>query len=515
VRDSSASAGVPISGIHEGVKPSFPPGMTCVLREGAVWTHADAPLPVLLYLHEALMVEAPAARYSPAYRYGHWDGKVKFFRRPGNTFLAGLTARVIRLLREAGVEVTHSKPSRTVGLTPLCPRLTLELRAHQHEAVQIALHDQRATIQVPTGGGKTAIGAEICRRLGVSSVLWLVHSTDLFHQTVKELRSLLPDVEIGELRPGTDTCGTITVAMVQSLARRHPDEMKQWGALIVDEAHHASATTWAELASQMENAAFRIGLSGTAETGQIDRDMRREGALGPVHVIRTTAQLQDEGILPDAEIVMLHVPPETYPSKADTRDAVCPGWRNDPKRLIPLGTKLYAHAIKHGIIDNAARHRAFATAIRWHLQQRQKVLALVNRVDHGNAFIRTFGDIEIPCFWLHRDVAPLARKRAITIFREMSGPILVVASPVMREGINVPEIDVLCWMGGGEAPIMLLQAIGRGLREKAGRPVIRIYDANDGRDSGERKDYLAQQTLGRIAIFRKLGFPLRFQNRPN
>jgi superfamily II DNA or RNA helicase len=55
----------------------------------------------------------------------------------------------------------------------------------------------------------------------------------------------------------------------------------------------------------------------------------------------------------------------------------------------------------------------------------------------------------------------------------------MIATPVFKEGINIPEIKTLILAGGGKSHIAIIQKIGRGLRKAEGKDRLIVYDFLD------------------------------------
>ena len=121
-----------------------------------------------------------------------------------------------------------------------------QLRDYQKKMVRsvseaFALRNRRLCVQVPTGGGKTVIAAEIVRRLASRRVLYVVPSNEIFDQTCEKLEAA--GIRPTALKSGKkiDIRGAqCIVAMSQTLARRLEQGMfDRWqpDLVICDEAH--------------------------------------------------------------------------------------------------------------------------------------------------------------------------------------------------------------------------------------------------------------------------------------
>lgn len=123
---------------------------------------------------------------------------------------------------------------------------------------------KRAPLLVlPTGGGKTYVFCYIASQASErgSRVLILVHRQELLRQTSRSLERL--GVVHGLIAPGASpTHDAVQVASVQTLARRIDRMTWRPDLIVVDEAHHAVAGTWAKVLAAWP-AARVLGVTAT------------------------------------------------------------------------------------------------------------------------------------------------------------------------------------------------------------------------------------------------------------
>lgn len=114
-----------------------------------------------------------------------------------------------------------------------------KLRDYQRESVDDALKSRCGSIIIPAGGGKTVVGMRIIKELG-KKALWITHTKDLMQQSAKRAESALNE-DVGFVGAGRESFGNITIATIQTLARRRDviDYLNRFiGVIIIDEAHH-------------------------------------------------------------------------------------------------------------------------------------------------------------------------------------------------------------------------------------------------------------------------------------
>ena len=136
----------------------------------------------------------------------------------------------------------------------------VKLRDYQADAVDklLAGLSQRSNqmYTLPTGGGKTVVGVEVganwLKCNASSKVVWLTHRIELVHQSEGILRA--------RGIPAERMLVTSPLKMLNAMAR---GEVAYGGAdlLIIDEAHHATARTWAAVIHAFPGAV--LGLTAT------------------------------------------------------------------------------------------------------------------------------------------------------------------------------------------------------------------------------------------------------------
>jgi superfamily II DNA or RNA helicase len=445
----------------------------------------------------------PAARYKAKHKRGGWDGKIHFLKYPKGFFPVGFSYRLASELRKLGHSVQLS------GFRMQCePRFPenlfdVDLRPYQVNAANIAMKSLGGVaLQIPTGGGKTLVGAEIVRRSGVPA-LWIVNGIDLMYQTRKVLRKVL-NCDVGILGDGKAEDGDVMIGIVNTLSSiKDKDFWNAWGCLIVDEAHLASAPTWFECAMKCQYANIRVGLSGTMDTKNPLRNARIEAALGPTVIVVKHDELVEDGHLARAKIVLLRPDRASYPSHENIRDTVCPDWRKSPQLLTTKGGQLFGLTYERGIVQNEARNNLIKNIVMREVENNKRVLVACKRTFHGITLQKMIPGSR----FLHGEHKSMERLAVLDAFKRSQFGDCLIASEIFKIGIDAPEIDVLVIATGGKSAIDVLQWVGRALRPRGDKQDATIYDFIDGRIDS-KKDYLSAHSTERIEEYGKAGFVL-------
>ena len=117
-------------------------------------------------------------------------------------------------------------------------------------------------INALVGWGKTFTALHLARKLGQKTLV-VTHTTMLRDQWIDEIRALF-GMEPGVIGSGKFDIEdhAIVVGNVQTVTKLMPSICKEFGTVILDEAHHVPATTFSSIIDGMY-CRYRIALSGT------------------------------------------------------------------------------------------------------------------------------------------------------------------------------------------------------------------------------------------------------------
>lgn len=320
----------------------------------------------------------------------------------------------------------------------------MELRPYQQAMVAearqaLASGHRRVMLQLPTGGGKTVVFCAITQAAVARGrrVLILVHRRELVVQTRAKLAQF--GLHSDAITPrGTITGQPVAVAMVQTLAKR-PAQQTGWDLVIVDEAHHALASTWANVLDPMPCrvlgfSATPCRLDGRPLGHQFDHMVQ-----GP-----TVAQLIEARALSDFRYLAL---PPLFNSKGVRK----------------VGGD-YSRAAIAAQVDR--RCADVVSTWRRHASDRRTIV-FVPSVKVAENLVEQFGG----CAALVE--AKLARAdRDAVLQRFASGALQVLISvDLVSEGFDVPACDCVLLARPTDSLVVFLQQVGRALRPSS-RPAL-------------------------------------------
>jgi DNA repair protein RadD len=335
--------------------------------------------------------------------------------------------------------------------------LTPTLRPYQQTAVaQIRaalVRGHRSVLFVlPTGGGKTVVFSHIAEQAAAKGnrICILVHRVELLEQVSNSLRGL--GVRHGLIAAGRsmDLTAPVQVASVATLARRlHrlPEDLFQ--LLVVDEAHHSNAGTWAKVLDHFHRARV-LGVTATPCRcdGRGLGEWYGELVLGP-----SAAELTDAGHLARARVL---APP----------GITLQGLR---RRMGDYDMKQAAEMLSSGqAMGSPLAH------YRQHLEG-QTAIAFCCSVAHAEAVAALFNDHGIAAASI--DGSMDAASRRLLLERLGTGTIKVLTScSLIGEGVDVPSVAGCILLRPTQSLSLHLQMIGRCLRPAPGKSCAVVLD---------------------------------------
>lgn len=142
------------------------------------------------------------------------------------------------------------------------PTPRIPLRDVQDEIVQQV--EDTCFLNAKPGWGKTFTAMHMAVKLGQKTLV-ITHTTALRDQWIKEAEQLF-GTSVGKIGSGVFDIEDhfIVIGNVQTIVKMIDRISKEFGTVILDEAHHVPASTFASIVDGMY-ARYRIGLSGTME----------------------------------------------------------------------------------------------------------------------------------------------------------------------------------------------------------------------------------------------------------
>lgn len=336
------------------------------------------------------------------------------------------------------------------------------LRDYQLETVDNVSNAQskginRQLVVLPTGAGKTVIGASIIAGILAEQpgrALFLAHRDELLHQTIKKLEGIMKlsshPKTFGLVQgPTREFDRDIIVASVQTL-KNHLDQLPNDVPIIItDEAHHAAAPTYQAIYKQyglfgriFENKSIlHIGLTATPE--RADHKHLREIFDKIVQYIPVTELIEKGHLTPfRAEYDPIAVSMPQRGNGVDWTDEELARWveKNEKPLLSQIAMILEKHA-----------------------QDRKRILVFVPSVNFAERLTDFLVESGETAEFVIGDT-PHGERQAIYQSVKDGHTRFLVNCMVLTEGFDLPELDTVLLVRPTQSASLYIQMVGRGLR---------------------------------------------------
>ena len=444
--------------------------------------------------------DSPSARFSPLFKNGLWDGKIRLFSSLACNLYVGLVPRLLEFAAQRGYQVDYS-PQGDEALSlaeanKYFATLKLPFKPHdfQVEAFVVAVRKRRLIIKSPTASGKSLIIyalTEWYRHQGMN-VLVVVPTLQLVHQMRSDF------IEYGMEEPELihtifggqekNTEHPITITTWQSIYNLKAHWFKRYEVIIGDEAHLWKAKSLVSIMTHCP-APHRFALTGTLDNALVHQ-LVLEGLFGNVHETAKTRDLIEQKKLASLQIKSIQL---MYPSvhkitlrKKEWKD--CIDW-------------LVAHSPRNKFIRNLA------------LSLKGNTLLLFQYVDHGKLLydmINKVNSVSVtpkPVFLIYGGIEGEERERIRKLIETETDAIVVASFGTFSTGSNVVNLHNVIFGSPFKSKIKGLQSIGRSLRRGIDKESATLFDIGD-----DVAGVFIDQLNERVSVYSTEGFPIKYYN---
>lgn len=371
--------------------------------------------------------------------------------------------------------------SRAAGYSRLepAPALKFEPRPYQEDALSAwEANRGRGVVVLPTGAGKTVLAMMAIQRSGLRPLV-VVPTIELLRQWAEGLQKHLglPAEAVGQVGGGSRRLGAATVITYDSAWRR-PKDLREFGLLIFDEAHHLPAHSYRGIA-EASGAPFRLALTATPERGDF-RHLDLDELVGPVVYRRSPGELSRTRHIARFRQERLFIDLTDTEEYEYQQLMARFRWYMAQNRLWVQGFQQ--------LVFRAAQDPQAREALRCHQRARQIALNAAQKADQVLELLRRHQEDRVLVFCEYTSVVdglserfllpsvtyrtPPAERR-LTLQRFRSGVYTkLVTGRVLNEGVDVPDANVAIVVSGSATPREQIQRLGRVLRPKQEEAVL-------------------------------------------
>lgn len=265
------------------------------------------------------------------------------------------------------------------------------------------------------------------------------------------------------------------------------DYLKTVTITIVDECHKAASEGYQSIFRHLDNSQMMIGLSGSIRPEQVTRYHMIKAYLGvPITKIRNYLMIK-EGVSATPHIKELSI------SEPKNLDKLVQPELNQGK-VTPL--RQYQLEYKYGVIENDYRnHKIAELAKMCYNLDKGACLIVVNSIEHGEHIGDMLEELEVPYTFLKGSDDTETRQKTLDATKDGTLRVLL-ATKIIDEGLDTPNLQFLIYASAGSSPIQLLQRIGRILRLGKDKKDVFVYDIVD-----KTSKFLYNQAKSRHKIY--------------
>lgn len=457
-------------------------------------------------LREYFSFYVPGYKFMPAYKKKVWDGKVRLYNQVSKELNVGLWQHLKKFCADRfyplqiidNEQYGHPELKNTVKHQELVKYLEslgapFDVRDYQYDAIAHGVENKRSILLSPTGSGKSFIIYNLMRWYldnHEEKVLVIVPTTSLVEQMYKDFADYGFDVEDAchRVYSGKDknTEKRIIISTWQSIYKLSGDWFHQFGAIFGDEVHGFKAKSLSGIMNKAKNAEYRFGTTGTLDGTETNK-LVLEGLFGSVYKVTTTVELQKKNTLAglDIKVMLLRY-----------HNDICHWMQN----------KTYQEEIDY-IVTNEARNK-FITNLA--LSQEGNTLVLFQFVEkHGKVLydmMKEKAEDGRKIFYVSGEVDATDREQIRGIVESQKDAIIVASLGTFSTGINIRNLNNICFASPSKSQIKVLQSIGRGLRKSDDGRDTTLYDIADDFHTKGFKNFTLRHSAERIKIYTKEGF---------
>jgi len=438
------------------------------------------------WLMEKLTFANP--KYEEAIKYNRYLGNIsptlKMYRDLplGISVPRGYLQLIENTLLNKGFNLSIS--DNRILASPIEVKSNIVLRPYQEKAKLDLLSHPNGMLIAPAASGKTIMGLDLFASLR-QRMLWLTHTNRLSQQVIERIIDVFEDVdknEIGFLGAGKWKMGNrITIGMIPTLVRREvqlPEMGREFGLVIIDEAHHVPATTFLKVLGYFSSY-YLYGLTATP--------YRRDGLenLMFAAIGRPNSEVKRKEVRKKGSIITPRVIKRVVP---------CSKWSDNDYSYI-MKELLPNNPVRLGMIVNDVVREAelgnYCIVINTRKNYAETLLAEIENRLPNRSVIAT------------GDYSRKRNEESVGKIDRGEASILITTFELLGEGFDVPRLNRGFIALPFREKARVEQAVGRIQRTCEGKKDAILYDYVD-----ENVGILKNQFINRANVYRWLGMKI-------
>ncbi|MEO2076982.1 MAG: DEAD/DEAH box helicase [Bacillus sp. (in: firmicutes)] len=318
--------------------------------------------------------------------------------------------------------------------------------------------EKKALVIAATGTGKTYMSAFDVKNVKPKKLLFIVHREEILKKAKDTFEMLLPN---GGLSFGLLTGNhkqkhvDYVFATIQTISKCfHEFEKDEFEYLIIDEAHHATSSTYQTVLNYFEPK-FTLGMTATPERSDgynvfdlFDNNVALE--------VRLHEALEDELVIP------FHYFGITDIEGIDLSDV-------DIDDIGEITKRLMVNERVDFIIEKMDFYG--------HDGEKRKGLGFCVSIEHAQYMASEFNKRGYKSVCLYGADSPETRERYIHRLESDQDELeFIFTVDIFNEGVDIPSVNTVLMLRPTNSPIVFIQQLGRGLRKHANKSFLTVLD---------------------------------------
>ena len=476
------------------------------------WVYVDSDTEGELWdLQEKFSFWVENYKFTPKYKAGIWDGKIRLYSPYKKKLYIGLLGILkqycsnndIDIVIDGGVEsqtdISEYYFKEYVD--------SLDLHAggkkitpydYQYLGAFHSLKYNRATLLSPTASGKSLIIYMMARYFqenNTKKTLIVVPTTSLVSQLYSDFDDYASTQEwssgesVHQIYEGRDKNSDkpIIISTWQSIYKMPATYFLKFDAVIIDEAHQLKANSLTGILEKSQ-AKYKIGLTGTLDDAKANQ-LVIQGLLGPKKILATTKELMDEGLVSGLNINILNM-----------------NYNPHDRKVVRTEFKKYQDEVDY--IINHKKRNNFICNISHKLNNNTLILFL--KIDHGKELKvlldKMTENTDKQVHLIYGDIKTEVREEVRKISEKSNNVIIVASYGTFSTGINIKNLHNIILASPTKSKIRVLQSIGRVLRLYKNKSKAELYDIVDDFSHKSYKNYALKHFIKRFQYYSKEKF---------
>jgi len=403
--------------------------------------------------------------FTPQYKSGNWDGRICMISMDGSMpygLLTDLLRAHKKLFPEVKIRVDDSVKEmyrRGASITPNYD-LSLVPYPYQTDCIEKSLTYGVGIVRSSVSSGKSLMISYIIKTLlesgTISNCLLLVPNKSLVEQFYSDMGEygLSNIISVGRVyQKYKDWDNQVVIATWQTMMN-NTDRLPHYQSVIVDETHTVRGKVLRDILSQMVNAKFRLGFTGTMPPGKLE-SWNVKSFLGPIIADYSSGELAEQGYISKCNVRIYNIQ-----------------YQNDYN-----GTY---DDVKDAIFNNEFRLNMVRNIIQ---EADSNILVLVGKVAKEGDILKEWLETRLEgkeiVFLSGRDDVDKREmwRKECEVKRNI---VLIATYAIFQQGINIPSLKYILLASPFKSKVRVLQSVGRALRKHIDKKDgAWIYDIQD------------------------------------